>query len=80
MRANIHEEENILMFAFRYALGRRTGAPDAVVNIIERNWDIINKDTEKQMQEEIVRYGHMFHISDTDWPTWKRILNLKIRD
>ena len=79
MRMNIREEEDILMFAFRYALGRQTGAVDTVVSIIERNWDILHKDTKQQMKDEIIRYKNMYSFSEIDYPSWERILNKEIR-
>jgi hypothetical protein len=76
MDINTQEQEDIIMFAFRYALGRRTGAPDTVVNIIERNCDIIKPSTIKQMQRETLRYQNMYSFDEVDWPTWQRILRL----
>lgn len=80
MRMNILEEQLMLMFAFRYALGRQSTAPSTVVEIIERNWDIIPKGDEIQMRKEIQAYEKMFGLSDIDKPTWWKIVNKVVRD
>jgi len=77
---NIMEEQLMLMFAFRYALGRQSTAPSTVVEIIERNWDIIPKGDEIQMRKEIQAYEKMFGLSDIDKPTWWKIVNKVVRD
>jgi len=77
---NILEEQLMLMFAFRYALGRQSTAPSTVVEIIERNWDIIPKGDEIQMRKEIQAYEKMFGLSDIDKPTWWKIVNKVVRD
>ena len=79
MRTNIQEEQLMLMFAFRYALGRQSTAPSTVVDIIERNWDIIPKQDLKQIQKEIVEYEKMFGLSDIDKPTWYKLVNKEVR-
>ena len=76
---NIQEEQLMLMFAFRYALGRQSTAPSTVVDIIERNWDIIPKQDLKQIQKEIVEYEKMFGLSDIDKPTWYKLVNKEVR-
>ena len=45
--------ENMIMWAFRYALGRRTGAVTDVVDFLKENWDKLQPFTQNQIQEEI---------------------------
>ncbi len=44
--------ENILVFAARYAHGRNTGAPLMVVNEILHQWDKLGAGTKKQLYIE----------------------------
>ena len=78
MKMNTWEEQLMLMFAFRYALGRQSTAPSTVVEIIERNWDIIPKQDLEQIKREIVEYEKMFGLSDIDKPTWWKLVNKEV--
>lgn len=46
-------DEHILHFAFRYALGRPTAAPSIVATVIRENMGWIRPATKKQMLREI---------------------------
>ena len=46
-------DENMLFWAFRYALGRRTGAVDSVVKHLKMHWDNLSPQTREQISEEI---------------------------
>jgi len=53
---NISVEEDIIFFAFRYALGRMSIAPSIVVRNILNNWSSLSKDTKQQIKDEILEY------------------------
>ena len=46
-------EENIIMWAFRYSLGRRTGAVDSVIKCLFNNWSKLSDHTRNQIKDEI---------------------------
>lgn len=70
-------DENILFFAFRYALGRRTSAPSIVVSRIMRVWEQLRPQTQLQMQDEIRRYPEMYgKLGDQcDIDEWQKVLD-----
>ena len=56
MTSNVNIDENIntiCMFAFRYALGRRTFAPNIVTSFLSKRLDILSDFTLNQMLKEI---------------------------
>ena len=73
-----NDDSLVLMFAFRYALGRQSTAPSYMVDIIELNWDVLTVQDKKQIQKEIVQYEKIYKLSDIDKPTWWRIVNKEI--
>jgi hypothetical protein len=66
-------DETILVFAMRYALGRRTGASYIVSTQIVNVWDAITRHTQEQIQREIINTA----ASPTEWAS---VLQLAIRD
>ena len=46
-------DEDIVFFAFRYALGRRTGSVGIVVDYLQNNWKLLTDRTQNQIQKEI---------------------------
>ena len=71
--------ENILFFAFRYALGRQTYAVSIVVDEIIEHWDSLEQNTKIQMHKEI-REAINDHAAGwgCDVTEWRRILQLEI--
>jgi hypothetical protein len=70
-------DENILFFAMRYALGRKTGAPSIVVDKIEEVWSSIRPYTRAMMHREIshaILHGEAGDPCDVE--TWSRVLRL----
>jgi len=67
--------ENMIMWAFRYALGRRTGAVIDVVEQLKKHWEGLEPNTRIQIQEEILiaidrdRAG-----DDCDVQSWNEII------
>jgi len=70
---------DILFYAFRYALGRKTGAVNQVASEIIKHWDII-PDIDKGMYKAEIRdaisrdsAGDLCDIQE-----WQKILNLNL--
>ena len=72
-------EEDILVYAFRYALGRKTYCVDDVTMSIRHNWDLLDTTTKKLIHKEVKsaietnNYG-----MDMDKKEWLKILKLEI--
>ncbi|MDD2822821.1 MAG: hypothetical protein PHQ59_01945 [Candidatus Daviesbacteria bacterium] len=72
------EDIDILFFAFRYALGRRTGAVSLVVDYLKNHWVEIDGHTQKQIQEEITQAIDRNEAGDNcDIENWLEIKTLK---
>jgi hypothetical protein len=70
-------DENILFFAMRYALGRKTCAPEIVVGKIEELWQSIRPYTREMMHREISHaIFHGVAGDPCDVETWSRVLRL----
>lgn len=67
-------DTNIIFYAFRYALGRRTGAVGEVVGYIINNWKYIPKKDKLQMKEEILNFSPIYGEL-TQMDEWSKILN-----
>ena len=78
MRNKVEVSSVILMYAFRYALGRKTGAPSTISTAISRNivqfkpWEL------KQIVKEILEYEEYFgDLGDNcDEREWYGLINL----
>lgn len=78
-RAGYLVDENILMYAFRYALGRRTGAVLDVVGILKTYWQFLNESLKMQIQHEINEAIRLDRAGmECDIKNWRSILELKI--
>lgn len=70
---------NLLWYAFKYALGRRTYAVRDVANIILKAWDFLPPDSQYRFKLEI---NHAIERneagSDIDVKVWQTILELPI--
>jgi len=68
---------DVLYFAFRHAMGRKTFAPELVVKSIIKNWAIFEKFERDvfvtEIQREVVCGGYG---SIAQWLQWKKILRL----
>ena len=70
--------ENMIMWAFRYALGRRTGAVTDVVDWLMQNWETLRTFTRNQIQDEIKDAFRIDRAGDhADIIQWQKILNIK---
>lgn len=71
------DEEHVLHFAMRYALGRRSAAPSIVVGQIAAKWSRIRADTKEQMKREIREAINEVRAGETcDECTWGDVLRL----
>ena len=71
--------ENMMMWAFRYALGRMTGAVDDVCMHLKNNWKDLEPFTQNQIQDEIrtaIERGQAGHQCDVE--NWEEILKLQV--
>lgn len=70
-------DSTILMFAMRYALGRKTGAVDRLVNWILEEWDRISTEDRIFMVKEIIEYEKHYGNLGFEWnrEQWYRIVN-----
>jgi hypothetical protein len=69
-------EETILVFAFRYALGRRSTAPGIVANHLIKQWANLAPHSKAQIREEIrtaINRGDAGHPCDVE--TWREVLD-----
>ena len=69
------QDQLIIHWAFRYALGRATVAPATVADYLFRRWHLFDQDMKDQIKKEIkeeIKRGKAGH--DIDVRTWKRVL------
>ena len=69
------------MWAFRYALGRRTGAVDSVVTHLRRHWGVLEGFTRQQIKNEIkVAIERDWAGNDCDVEEWQKVLKFKVKE
>ena len=71
MKIENHDDLNIVFFAFRYALGRKTGAVDLVIKKVKEAWDDFPLHDKEQFLRETKDYcdrhlGNTVSISEWD--------------
>jgi hypothetical protein len=73
MKVNV----DILFYAFRYALGRKTYAVSTVADCIKKNWDEIDENTKSVIIKEIKMAIENENAGmDCDKKKWNEILEL----
>lgn len=73
-------DETTLVFAFRYALGRRTAAPSHVVTELRKHWATLTPFTQSQIQREIRNEMAVGDVGDAcDAETWNEVLGWVVR-
>ena len=69
--------EDILFYAFRYALGRKTYAVSDVVGALTSNWNEISRNTKEIIIKEILNASSKEGLGmDCDKQQWLSILQL----
>ena len=69
-------EETILVFAFRYALGRRSTAPGIVADHLIKQWAKLAPHSKAQVKEEINTAISRGYAGDPcDVETWRKVLD-----
>lgn len=72
--------EDILFFAFRYALGRRTGAVGFVVEELKKHWPKLKPEIQRQIQKEITDAIDRRDAGDQcDEERWQEVLALNAK-
>ena len=67
--------ENMIMWAFRYALGRRTGAVQDVIDSLKQNWHGLDYFTRDQIKREIREAIKLDQAgAECDVNNWNRVL------
>jgi len=68
---------DIIFYAFRYALGRKTYVVSDVCNYLYQNWSQLNEQTQETIIKEIKKYlkSEEDRFSDINI-TWQRLLNV----
>jgi len=73
--------EKYIMWGFRYALGRRTGAVLDALDTLKRVWQNLPPFTQTQIKDEIERAIEIGWAGDKcDVARWTEILSLRDRD
>ena len=77
MRNKIEVPTVILMYAFRYALGRKTGAPSTISTEIRRNINSFKEWELKQIIKEILEHEEYYDSlgDDVDKIEWYSLVN-----
>lgn len=73
-----HEQRELLIYAFRYALGRKTYAVSTVANIIKDSWNKLSENDKKLIRREIdeaLATGAAGH--DMDRQQWQSIMKME---
>jgi hypothetical protein len=71
-----NEQREILIYAFRYALGRMTYSVSTMVEVLDRNWEVLKTHEKELIQREI-----RFAISNEcigmkcDKEQWQKLLD-----
>ena len=77
MREEINVSPFTLIFAFRYALGRRSSAVSIVVDDLIKNWDKLTDFEKQSVKEEIEKaIDERRAGEDVDIREWRKILDL----
>ncbi len=74
-----NEERDILIYAFRYALGRSTYSTSTMSQIIQKNWGMLSEHDKKLFQREIQEAFDMERYGmSCDKASWQIILDLEV--
>lgn len=69
-------DEDMIMWAFRYALGRRTGAVYSVIEHLKEYWSELEPFTQDQIKREINDAIRLYRTGDEcDTDAWMEVLD-----
>lgn len=71
------DQRDVLIYAFRYTLGRRTYAPHTVISILKDNWSLLS-DGDKNLYKREIKAAIEDNMAgdDCDIKAWESILRL----
>lgn len=76
MKRTFLVSEDTLVFAFRYALGRRTGAVSSMVEELDKHWNYLAHDTQQQIRRDIKSAISRGDAGmDCDVSEWRKVLS-----
>lgn len=73
-------DSTILIFAVRYAIGRKTGAVTRLVDWILEEWERISYEEREVIVKEILEYERLYGNLGQEWnrELWYRIINKQL--
>ena len=73
------DERDVLIYAFRYSIGRMSFAPHTIVEILKKNWDMLSHADKLLFQREIREEAARDNLGmDCDKNEWLSILDLQV--
>ena len=79
MRLRDEDIRELMIYAFRYTLGRSTYAPHTVIKILHDNWNFLTKSDKELYQREIREaIDHDMAGMSVDKNAWKTLLKKPI--
>ena len=74
-------DNDIIFYAFRYALGRMTYVVQEVSDYLVNNWEEIEPDTRSQIQQDIKEAMVQGKAGwDIDQKIWQKVLDLPVKE
>ena len=70
----ISDQRDMLIYSFRYVLGRQTYAVSTVTDNIIRNWNNLSDGDKNLFKQEIQDHKDQWGFSPIDEPSWDKIL------
>lgn len=77
----LNYERDVLIYMFRYCLGRKTYAVSTAVEIIWYNWNRLYTRDRALIHKEILEHFQMYEVkpNDIDYKEWSKILKLSVQ-
>ncbi len=81
MTPRLEVDETTIVFAFRYALGRRSTAPSHVIAVLWQHWMAFAPYTQHQIQREIaIAIARGDGGDQCDMDAWREVLTWGVKD
>jgi hypothetical protein len=78
LRIGIHVDEDVLFWAFRYCLKRKSYAVSDGVRAVISNWSVLRLQTKKRIHEEIKDHLSKGESFESDHESWSKVLELPV--